>query len=144
MLRIIRSWIGALGICLFSSSGFTAIIPQPTPPEVEATAFVLVDFHSGRILAEKESQKRIDPASLTKMMAVYVVDHELKNGRIKLEDEVPISENAWRTEGSRMFVPIGKKIAVKDLLQGVIIQSVMMQPWHWLNLSQVVSSLLRN
>lgn len=123
MLRTIYAWMSALGILLVSFTTFAAIIPSPTPPEVEATAFVLADFHSGRVLAEKESRKRIDPASLTKMMAVYVVDHELQSGRIKLDSEVPISENAWRTEGSRMFVPTGKKIPVKDLLQGVIIQS---------------------
>lgn len=123
MLRIISAWMSALGILLLSFTAFAAIIPSPTPPEVEATAFVLADFQSGRVLAEKEARKRVDPASLTKMMAVYVVDHELQSGRIKLDSEVPISENAWRTEGSRMFVPTGKKIAVKDLLQGVIIQS---------------------
>jgi D-alanyl-D-alanine carboxypeptidase (penicillin-binding protein 5/6) len=57
------------------------------------------------------------------MMSIYVVDHEIKNGRFKLEDEVPVSEAAWRTEGSRMFVPVGQKIPVKELIRGIIIQS---------------------
>ncbi|MBS0287093.1 MAG: D-alanyl-D-alanine carboxypeptidase [Proteobacteria bacterium] len=100
-----------------------AIPAVPTAPEVSADAYVLIDFHSGKILAEKESHKRIDPASLTKMMTVYVFDHELHNGHFTLEDEIAVSENAWKTEGSRMFVPVGKKIPAKDLLRGIIIQS---------------------
>lgn len=112
-------------VCLFSISTqlVAAISHTPTPPDIDAAAYVLVDFHSGQILAEKESEQRIDPASLTKMMSVYIIDHELKSGRFTLETEVPISENAWRTEGSRMFIPVGKKVSVKDLLYGCIIQS---------------------
>jgi D-alanyl-D-alanine carboxypeptidase (penicillin-binding protein 5/6) len=75
------------------------------------------------VLAEKDPDKRIDPASLTKMMSVYVIDNELASGKISLNDEVPVSEHAWKTEGSRMFVEVGNKIPVKDLLNGVIIQS---------------------
>lgn len=95
----------------------------PTAPELSAPEYILVDFHSKKVLAEKDADKRIDPASLTKMMTIYVIDNEIKNGRFAWKDEVPISENAWRTEGSRMFIPVGKKIAVAELIKGVIIQS---------------------
>lgn len=126
MLR--AGFLGMSSLCLLlcSSIGIAATAPimsTPTPPELAATAYILVDYHSNRALAEKDPDKRIDPASITKMMTVFVIDHELHNDRLKLTDEVPISENAWRTEGSRMFIPVGKKIPVKDLLQGVIIQS---------------------
>lgn len=124
MRRFALLWISLLALLSLSSIGNAAAIPVvPTAPEVDAEAYVLVDFHSGKVLAEKDSKKRIDPASMTKMMTVYVFDHELQNGHFTLEDEVAVSENAWKTEGSRMFVPVGKKIQVKDLLRGIIIQS---------------------
>ena len=117
--------ISVVCLTMLASVGFANTVPVsvPAPPEVNATAFLLIDYHSGKSLGEKDADKRIDPASLTKMMSVYVVDHELKNGRFTLNDEVPISEGAWRTEGSRMFVQAGKKIPVRDLLNGIIIQS---------------------
>ncbi len=124
--------IAFLRMCLLSlfflapiSMAATNTTPHAVPaaPEVGADAYILVDYLSGKVLAEKESKKRIDPASLTKMMTVYVFDHELKNGRFTLDDEITVSETAWKTEGSRMFVPVGKKIPAKELLRGVIIQS---------------------
>lgn len=125
MRRVFLSWISTAFLFLISTAGTATegIVHIPTPPSIDATAFILIDYHSGKVLAEKEPDKRIDPASLTKMMTVYVIDHELQSGRFKIDDVVPVSENAWRTEGSRMFVPAGQKITVKDLLQGIIIQS---------------------
>lgn len=124
MHRTIFKWAGLLLTMVFSPLSMGNIpYVAPTPPEVTATAYILVDHHSGKVLAEKEADKRIDPASLTKMMTVYVIDNEVKNGRFSWKDEVPISENAWRTEGSRMFIPVGKKIAVEELVKGIIIQS---------------------
>ncbi len=125
MVRCASKWLSFLSFLILPSLGLAgpAISAVPTPPDVAAEAYILIDFHSGKTLAEKESKKRIDPASLTKMMTIYVFDHELQNGHFKLEDEVAVSENAWKTEGSRMFVPVGKKIQVKDLLRGIIIQS---------------------
>lgn len=117
----------SLGLTLVSLLSFSlkaAPIPiKAEPPQVTADAFILVDYQSNKVLAEKDPDKRIDPASLTKMMSVYVVDNELASGKISLNDEVPVSEHAWKTEGSRMFVEVGNKIPVKDLLNGVIIQS---------------------
>lgn len=123
MYRIAFLWISLIGTLLLSPFSFASITAIPATPTVDAEAYILVDHHSGKILAEKDLDKRIDPASLTKMMSVYVIDHELQNGRLKLTDEIPISPTAWRTEGSRMFVQAGKKIPAQDLIRGVIIQS---------------------
>ena len=95
----------------------------PAAPNVAGSSYYLIDFNSGRVLAEKEADKRVSPASLTKIMTVYVVFRELKSGNLKLDDKVTISQNAWETGGSKMFVEVNKQVAVEDLLQGVVIQS---------------------
>ena len=95
----------------------------PSPPTLASKAYLLIDHNSNKILAEKDIHEKIEPASLTKMMTMYVVDHELKNNNIKIDDEVLISKNAWHSEGSRMFVEVGKKVPVRDLINGIIIQS---------------------
>jgi D-alanyl-D-alanine carboxypeptidase (penicillin-binding protein 5/6) len=100
-----------------------AAVPIPAPPDVAATGYLLIDFLSGKVLAEKGAGQRLDPASLTKIMTAYAVFHELKQGNIQLEDKVLISEKAWRTPGSRMFVEVGKQVKVTDLIKGMIIQS---------------------
>lgn len=107
---------------LFTSQ-LRAEVPMPAPPTLDASGYLLSDFYSGRILAAVNPDQRLKPASLTKIMTAYVVFKELKEGNIKLEDEVTVSENAWRTSGSRMFIEVGKKIKVGDLLKGMIIQS---------------------
>ncbi len=98
-------------------------LPVPAPPKVAASSYLLMDFHSGRMLADHNSDQRLEPASLTKIMTTYAVLRELKSGNLSLEDEVQISEKAWRTAGSRMFIEVGKKISVEKLLKGMIIQS---------------------
>lgn len=95
----------------------------PAAPSVAATSYYLIDFDSGRILAEKEADKRLEPASLTKIMTVYVIFRELKSGHLTLDEKVTISQNAWETGGSKMFVEVNKQVRVEDLLQGEIIQS---------------------
>ena len=95
----------------------------PTAPTVAASSYILMDFNSGRILAEKDPDKRVAPASLTKIMTVYVVFRELKAGHMTLDEKVTISQYAWETGGSKMFVEVNKQVAVEDLLQGVVIQS---------------------
>ena len=100
-----------------------AAVPIPTPPDVAASGYILVDFHSGKVLAERDAGQRLEPASLTKIMTAYTIFRELKQGNIKLEDNVLISEKAWRTPGSRMFVEVGKQVTVQDLIKGMIIQS---------------------
>jgi len=93
------------------------------PPEVKAVAYILVDFRTGEVLAEKDADKPREPASLTKIMTAYTVFHELKAGNLKLQDMATISENAWRTGGSKTFVAVGKQVGVEDLIKGMIIQS---------------------
>jgi D-alanyl-D-alanine carboxypeptidase (penicillin-binding protein 5/6) len=95
----------------------------PAAPEIKATAYLIMDYNSGRILAEKEIDKRVEPASLTKMMTTYVITEEIEEGNLKLDEPVMISEKAWRMEGSRMFVEVNKTATVEELLKGVIIQS---------------------
>jgi D-alanyl-D-alanine carboxypeptidase (penicillin-binding protein 5/6) len=95
----------------------------PASPQINAKGYLLMDFNSGQILAEKKSDQRLEPASLTKMLTSYVVAKQLANGGIHLDDMVTISKKAWRMQGSRMFVEVGKKVSVEDLLKGMIIQS---------------------
>ncbi|TBW56209.1 D-alanyl-D-alanine carboxypeptidase [Marinobacter halodurans] len=95
----------------------------PSPPQIAATSYVLMDAASGHIIVQGNSDERLPPASLTKMMTAYIVERELSEGRISMSDEVPISVHAWRTGGSRMFVKEGSRVTVKNLLHGLIIQS---------------------
>lgn len=95
----------------------------PAPPQLAATAYLLIDAHTGQVLVEHNADKQIPPASLTKMMTAYIVSEEIEKGSIKEQDQVPISEKAWRKGGSKMFVKVGDKVPVIDLLRGVIIQS---------------------
>ncbi|MDC1288179.1 D-alanyl-D-alanine carboxypeptidase [Gammaproteobacteria bacterium] len=97
--------------------------PIPNPPELNATSYFLVDFDSGRVLAEKNPDDPVEPASITKLMTAYLVDKAIADGDIALEEMVTISEKAWRMQGSKMFVEVGKQVAVEDLLKGLIIQS---------------------
>lgn len=98
-------------------------MPIPQPPAIAARSYLLEDFHSGQILAESNSDQRLEPASITKVMTSYVIFKELAAGKIKLTDLVTISERAWRMEGSRMFVEVDNQIPVEDLLIGMIVQS---------------------
>jgi D-alanyl-D-alanine carboxypeptidase (penicillin-binding protein 5/6) len=114
-------------IILYSSilGGFAqaADLPIPKAPSTGARAFVIQDYHSGRIIAEENADMPVEPASITKMMTAHIVFNELKSGDLALNDMVTISEKAWRTPGSRMFVEVGKQVSVHDLLLGLIIQS---------------------
>lgn len=110
----------ALTCLWFSSLGFAA---PPPPPTVAAKAHLLMDYHSHRVLSEDNADQRVEPASLTKMLTAYVVFNELKQGHIGLDDQVRVSEKAWRMEGSRMFIEVDKLVSVEDLLKGLIIQS---------------------
>ncbi|KTC98070.1 D-alanyl-D-alanine carboxypeptidase [Legionella erythra] len=95
----------------------------PSPPLVNAKAFILIDVDSGKIIAEKNSEQKLPPASLTKMMTLYVISNALNNGQIHLTDNVRISRDAWKTAGSRMFVKEGQPVAIEDLLKGIIVDS---------------------
>ena len=95
----------------------------PSGPDLNASSYLLVDFHSGVELASKNPDKRIEPASITKLMTAYVIYDALKSGNASLKDTVLISEKAWKMEGSRMFVEAGKKVPLNRMLHGLVIQS---------------------
>lgn len=95
----------------------------PAPPRINAKAYLVIDHNSGHVLAEKNADQRIEPASLTKLMTAYVVLFEIERGGIDIDDEVKISEKAWRMGGSRMFIEVNTHVSVKNLLKGLIIQS---------------------
>jgi D-alanyl-D-alanine carboxypeptidase (penicillin-binding protein 5/6) len=97
--------------------------PMPDVPSLNADSFYLIDFDSGRVLAEKNADKRVDPASITKLMTAYLVDKAVAVGDISLDEMVTISDKAWRMKGSKMFVEVGKEVSVGTLLKGLIIQS---------------------
>jgi len=106
--------------CLFT---VVQASPVPSPPELAAKSFLLVDLNSSRVLAEKNIDKKVEPASITKLMTAYVVYKEIESGRLSLEEEVVISKKAWKMKGSKMFVEVGKKVTVEKLMKGLIIQS---------------------
>ncbi|MBL4763394.1 MAG: D-alanyl-D-alanine carboxypeptidase [Gammaproteobacteria bacterium] len=97
--------------------------PVPRAPSLQAKSYYLEEFYSGRVLAEKDADKRIEPASITKLMTAYVVEQAIATGDISLDDKVKISEKAWRMKGSKMFIEVGKEVLVADLLKGLVIQS---------------------
>lgn len=98
-------------------------LPIPEPPRFEADSYILVDFHSGQTLAEHAPRKRVEPASITKLMTAYIVFSEIADGNLSLDEKVTVSEKAWRMGGSKMFIEVDKKIPVEDLLRGMIIVS---------------------
>jgi D-alanyl-D-alanine carboxypeptidase (penicillin-binding protein 5/6) len=98
-------------------------MPTPAAPELGANSYILVDFNSERVLVENSPDTRVEPASITKLMTSYVVFNELVEGNINLEDPVVVSEIAWRTGGSRMFIEPGMEVTVEQLLKGMVIQS---------------------
>ena len=99
----------------------TSLVPKS--PDINARAWMLQDFESGLVIAESNTDARLEPASLTKMLTAYVAFSELEEGNIALEDMVRVSEKAWKTIGSRMFIEVDKQVSVQDLLLGIIVQS---------------------
>ena len=95
----------------------------PSAPDVDARAYILIDYSSGKVLAERDADARMEPASLTKLMTCYAVFHALKAGTLKLGEMVTISEHAWRAEGSRTFVQVGSQVPAEVLIKGMIVQS---------------------
>jgi len=112
-----------LSLLMLFTSAQAVVTPNPSAPTVVAKSYILQDFDSGRIVAEQNSDQRLPPASITKLMTAYVVSHELEMGNINLADEVLISEKAWRMVGSRSFIEVNTKVPVEVLLRGMIIQS---------------------
>lgn len=122
-MKTIRSFsFFALFLCITTPS-IAAFFITPKPPAINAPSFVLLDYNSGKIIAEKEAHTKRSPASLTKLMTAYVTFKRLHDNFITLDDEVTISKKAWKTGGSRSFLKVGSKIKLKTLLKGMIIQS---------------------
>lgn len=99
------------------------VVATPNPPTLTAKSYVLVDYLSDYVIAEHDIDQRVEPASLTKMMTVYIADQALHSHKIALTDKVKVSENAWRTTGARMFLELNSEPTIDDLLKGIIIQS---------------------
>ena len=95
----------------------------PDAPELDLKSYILIEPNTNTVIAEFNSDSEIEPASMTKIMTSYVVADQISNDLISLDDQVLISEKAWRMEGSKMFIEAGKKVSVSDLLKGIIIQS---------------------
>jgi D-alanyl-D-alanine carboxypeptidase (penicillin-binding protein 5/6) len=100
-----------------------AAVVKPTPPAIEARAYILQDYDSGTVLVEVNADAPMEPASLTKMMTVYVALAQLADGKFQMDDLVRISKKAWKMGGSKMFIEVGKQVPVEDLVKGIIIQS---------------------
>jgi len=112
-----------LAFSLMFSAWSQAATPVPKAPSVGAKGYLVEDFLSGQAVAEKNADQPLEPASITKLMSAYVIFSEIRNGSLALSDKVRISEKAWRTQGSRMFVEVNTQVSVADLLKGMIIQS---------------------
>jgi D-alanyl-D-alanine carboxypeptidase (penicillin-binding protein 5/6) len=95
----------------------------PKPPQLAASAYILIDAITGKVIVENNADEVLAPASLTKMMTAYMLAFEVASGNVSLEDQVRISEKAWRTTGSRMFIQEGTFVKLEDLMRGIIIQS---------------------
>lgn len=124
MKKMLQKLIGLSSLAL--SFFAQADLLVPSPPIVNAKGYILIDYDTGKVLAEKNADEQLNPASLTKMMTSYVIGRELQNGTINLTDMVTISENAWAKnfpESSKMFIEVGKEVSVADLNRGIIIQS---------------------
>ena len=109
-------------LTVFAGGALAAPIIPP-PPNIASSSYLLIDANSQKVLVEKNAAQRVPPASLTKIMTAYIAEQEINSGRLKVDEMAPISVEAWRTGGSKMFIREGTEVAVGDLLKGIIIQS---------------------
>jgi D-alanyl-D-alanine carboxypeptidase (penicillin-binding protein 5/6) len=119
MTRSIQKWTAALLVAL--SMG--AMAQMPKPPEVAAKAYLLIDVTANQVLAAKDPDMAVEPASLTKLMTAYLVFDALKSRKIERKQTLSVSERAWKMPGSRMFIDPKMKVPVEDLIKGMIVQS---------------------
>ena len=115
------SLIAGLGL----AAGLVMAAANAAAEDIMTTADVayIIDYQTGTVLLDKAGEKQIEPASMSKLMTIYLVFEDLKAGKIKLTDMFPVTERAWRTQGSKMFVELHNQISLGDLLQGIIVQS---------------------
>ncbi|MDR5891877.1 D-alanyl-D-alanine carboxypeptidase [Halomonas mongoliensis] len=129
-LRLVPLLLACLLMVSSLASAQSVPVPQPqpqtmipSPPRLAANSWILMDADSGRVLVEHNADERLPPASLTKLMTAYLVERELDRGNISMSDMVRVSENAWRTGGSKMFIEVDTQVSIRDLLYGIIISS---------------------
>jgi serine-type D-Ala-D-Ala carboxypeptidase (penicillin-binding protein 5/6) len=118
-----RFLLSFLLLSFAATPSFGAEVAIPSAPTVDAKSYILVDYRTGKSLAALEPTTRMEPASLTKLMTSYIVFQKLAAGELKLTDQVVVSEHAWRSEGSRTFIELGKPVSVEFLILGMIVQS---------------------
>ena len=122
IIKYILTFTLTLGI-VFGQQFNIFAAPIPKPPNLKVTSYLVMDFNSGAIIASKNPELQLPPASITKIMTSYLAFLELRDGAIKLDDKVLVSKKAWKTKGSKMFIEVGKEVTVSDLLRGVITSS---------------------
>ncbi|WP_394143175.1 D-alanyl-D-alanine carboxypeptidase family protein [Vibrio atypicus] len=114
---------------LLSALSFSVVAAPtivPDPPVIGANGYILLDYHTGAVLVEKNADQTLNPASLTKLMTAYVAGQEVSSGNISLDDQVTISERAWAKnfpDSSKMFIEVGTQVSLQDLYRGLVIQS---------------------
>lgn len=110
---------------LLAASGTAAArpLPIPEPPSLNVTSYILVDAQSGQVLAAENPEKAVEPASITKLMTVYIVFDAIAQGNLALDEKVTISKKAWQMGGSKMFIEVGTQVSIEKLLHGVITSS---------------------
>ncbi|HCM0861544.1 serine hydrolase [Vibrio parahaemolyticus] len=114
------------GLATFSHFAFAAPTVVPNAPELSSRGYVLMDYHTGKVLVERDADKRLNPASLTKLMTAYVAGQEVNAGNISLDDQVVISRNAWAKnfpDSSKMFIEVSTSVSLSDLYRGLVVQS---------------------
>ena len=121
--KALRARLQILVFPIALALGGAAQAQVPVPPEVAARNYLLLDVNSGQVLAQKDIDVAIEPASLTKLMSAYLVFDALRTRKITLEQRLPVSERAWKTPGSRMFIDPKMQVPVEDLIKGLIVQS---------------------
>ncbi|HGS4880383.1 TPA: serine hydrolase [Vibrio parahaemolyticus] len=114
------------GLATFSHFAFAAPTVVPNAPELSSRGYVLMDYHTGKVLVERDADKRLNPASLTKLMTAYVAGQEVNAGNISLDDQVVISRSAWAKnfpDSSKMFIEVNTSVSLSDLYRGLVVQS---------------------
>lgn len=122
-MKRIRILVCLILLCPVTVATVFARSSMPQPPELPVRGYILMDFHSGRVLAEHNSDQRMEPASITKLMSAYLIYKRLTDGRLQPDEVVPVSRNAYDTGGSRMFIEMNVPVTAGELLRGVVIQS---------------------
>ena len=123
LLGVLKKFVGPLCAALLCGHAVAAAPPEVPPPDIAAPAWVLMDYDSGQVLAERNADKPLPPASLTKLMTAYVLFGKLKAGTLKLDDRIHISQQAWNAKGARLFLRPGSSVRAEDLLKGLIVLS---------------------